>query len=53
MLGGENGWQALKQEKIKHGIKVIVDCLTRVSSSRHGKQYRDKLVYEMDETGKL
>ena len=53
MLGGEKGWKLLTAEKQKQNMKVIVDCVTRVSSSRHSKRYRDKLVYQMDDTNKL
>ena len=30
-------------------IKVVLDCLTRVSSSRPSKKYRDKFVHTLDE----
>ncbi len=34
-------------------MKIIVDCLTRVSSTRYNKKYRDKFIHEMDNKGKL
>ena len=53
MLGGNSEWEYLVKEKKRNNMKVILDCMTRVSSSRYDKKYRDKLVYELDEIGKL
>lgn len=33
-------------------MKIIVDCLARVSSSRMHKKYRDLINYGLDDSGK-
>ena len=33
-------------------MKIIIDCLTRVSSSRMHRKYRDLLLYQLDEEGR-
>lgn len=33
-------------------MKIILDSLTRVSSSRPNKVYKDKFIYTLDEFGK-
>ena len=40
--------QQAKQAK----VKVIVDCLARISSSRSHRKYRDLMLYYLDEEGK-
>jgi hypothetical protein len=32
-------------------MKIIVDCLARISSSRNHRKYRDLLLYYLDEEG--
>lgn len=39
MLGGPEEFKKLVQSSHEEGIKVIVDCSTRVSSSRMSKRY--------------
>jgi starch synthase len=34
-------------------MKIVLDCLSRVSSSRPNKIYKDKFVYTLDENGKI
>ena len=34
-------------------MKIVLDCLTRVSSSRPNRIYKDKFVYSLDFEGKL
>jgi hypothetical protein len=34
-------------------MKIVLDCLSRVSSSRPNKNYKDKFVYSLDENGKI
>jgi hypothetical protein len=34
-------------------MKIVLDCLTRVSSSRPNRVYKDKFVYSLDFEGKL
>jgi hypothetical protein len=36
----------------KEKIKIIVDCLARISSSRHHKKFRDLLLHYLDEDGR-
>jgi len=33
-------------------IKIITDCLARISSSRHHRKYKDLLLYNLDEDGR-
>jgi hypothetical protein len=37
----------------KFKMKIVLDCLSRVSSSRPNKIYKDKFVYSLDENGKI
>lgn len=37
----------------KIGIKIIIDCMARVGSSRTAKKYHDLLMYTLDGQGKL
>ncbi len=34
------------------GIKIIIDCIARISSSRPHRKYLEHLVYTLDEKGK-
>lgn len=53
MLGGDHGCSLLVEEAKKRGIKVLVDCLTRVSSSRLHRKYKKALLRTLDSDGKL
>eukprot|EP01022_Parablepharisma_sp_SALTPOND_P024880 TRINITY_DN55_c0_g1_i1.p1 TRINITY_DN55_c0_g1~~TRINITY_DN55_c0_g1_i1.p1 ORF type:complete len:1631 (+),score=215.10 TRINITY_DN55_c0_g1_i1:3219-8111(+) len=53
MLGGERGFAMLMEEGKRAGLKMLVDCLTRVSSSRLHRKYRDVLLHTLDSDGKL
>ena len=33
-------------------MKIIIDCLSRISSSRHHRKYRDMMLYYLDEDGR-
>lgn len=52
MLGGEEEFIKLCKYAKQIGIKIIVDCFARVSSSRMHKKYRDLINYGLDESGK-
>jgi len=52
MLGGSQGFSSLCEEAFKYDVKLIIDCLTKVSSSRPHKKYKKCLLYTLDEEGK-
>ena len=52
MLGGEEGFKKVVDKAKDSKIKIIVDCLARVSSSRMHRKYRDLLLYSLDEDGR-
>lgn len=33
-------------------MKIVIDCLTRISSSRGHRKYRDLMLYYLDDEGK-
>ena len=53
MLGGKQQFQALVKRAHELGVKVIVDCSSRVSSSRMGKKYDQLRLRNVDERGRL
>lgn len=52
MLGGVDGFSALCEEASKNDVKILIDCLTKVSSSRPHKKYKDCFLYTLDDEGK-
>lgn len=52
MLGGQDGFKSLMNKAKKEGVRIIVDCLARISSSRHHQKYRDLLLNYLDQDGK-
>jgi len=52
MLGGDEGFARVMEQAKKSKIKIIVDCLARISSSRNHRKYRDLLLYYLDEDGR-
>jgi glycosidase len=52
MLGGKQGFESLIAKAKKEKIKIIVDCLARISSSRHHRKFRDLLLHYLDEDGR-
>ena len=52
MLGGKLAFQSMIKKAKKEDIKIIVDCLARISSSRHHRKYRDLLLHYLDEEGR-
>ena len=51
MLGGEQGFKRVVAKANEKGIKVIVDCLARISSSRHHRKFRELLLSYLDDQG--
>lgn len=52
MLGGSKGYQKLMDEANKVKMKILVDCMSRVSSTRPHRRYRKNLLQTMDAEGK-
>lgn len=52
MMGGKEGFKKLVDSAKTHKMKIIVDCLSRISSSRHHRKYKELLLYYLDEEGK-
>jgi len=52
MLGGTQSFKNLVKEAKSEGIKIIVDCLARISSSRHHRKYKDLLLHYLDAEGR-
>lgn len=52
MLGGHQGFNSLMHQAKKENVKVIVDSLARISSSRHHRKFRDLLLHDLDQDGK-
>ena len=52
MLGGKQAFESLMAKAKKEKIKIIVDCLARISSSRHHRKFRDLLLHYLDEDGR-
>jgi len=53
VLGGSEEFKELITVAKEKHIEVLVDCVTRVSSSRYNKRYKDLLLQFADEDGKL
>lgn len=53
LLGGDPAFFSLMAKAKKLSIKVILDSLTRISSSRSHRRYKDILLHYLDENGKL
>ena len=52
MLGGEEGLEKVVQAAKRHNIKVVVDSLARISSSRFHRKYKNLLLNYLDEDGR-
>lgn len=52
MLGGPNGFSDLTKKAKELNVRILVDCLTRISSSRANKKYRDLIIHALDSQGK-
>ena len=52
MLGGDKGFDSMMQRAKRENIKIIVDSLARISSSRPHRKIRDLLLHSLDNEGK-
>lgn len=52
MLGGEQGLMGVMQAAKENRVKIIVDSLARISSSRHHRKYKNLLLNYLDEDGR-
>lgn len=52
MLGGQGGFESLMARAKRENIKIIVDSMARVSSSRHHRKFRSLLLNYLDEDGR-
>jgi len=53
LLGGDPEFRSLMSEAKSVGMKILVDCLARVSSAHYHRRYKGEEFYVMNETGKL
>jgi starch synthase len=52
MLGGKPAFNSMMQRAKNSGVKIIVDCLARISSSRHHRKFKDLLLHYLDMDGR-
>eukprot|EP01022_Parablepharisma_sp_SALTPOND_P008190 TRINITY_DN135350_c2_g1_i1.p1 TRINITY_DN135350_c2_g1~~TRINITY_DN135350_c2_g1_i1.p1 ORF type:complete len:1045 (+),score=80.36 TRINITY_DN135350_c2_g1_i1:2070-5204(+) len=52
MLGGERGYQKLLTVAKNYKVRILADCLARVSSTRPHRKYVKALLHTMDTEGK-
>lgn len=52
MLGGAEGLHRVMRQARHHRVKVIVDSLARISSSRFNRKYKHLLLHYLDEDGR-
>jgi hypothetical protein len=52
MLGGSSKFESLMKGAKKENIKIIVDSMARISSSRHHRKFRDLLLHQLDGDGR-
>mmetsp|Transcript_5356 Transcript_5356/g.8270 ORF Transcript_5356/g.8270 Transcript_5356/m.8270 type:complete len:342 (-) Transcript_5356:3012-4037(-) len=52
MLGGPEGLKRIVQKGKEKNVKIVVDSLARISSSRHHRKYKDLLLHYLDEEGR-
>ena len=52
MLGGDQGLSQIVRTAKQHHVKIIVDSLARISSSRHHRKYKDLLLHYLDSDGR-
>ena len=53
LLGGEKAFMSLINKAHKLSMKIVIDSLSRISSSRAHRKYRDILLRYLDTQGKL
>jgi hypothetical protein len=52
MLGGNVMLKSVVNKAKKKNIKIIVDSLARISSSRHHRKYKNLLLHYLTEDGR-
>jgi len=52
MLGGAQSLYSVSKTAKRFKVKLIVDSLARISSSRHNRKYKDLLLNYLDEDGR-
>lgn len=52
-LGGAEDFKKLMSTAKQKKLKILVDCLSRVSAARPNKRYHPHFLYNIDEDGKL
>ena len=52
MLGGDAGLKAIVDKAKTRNIKIVVDTLARVSSTRHHRKYTDLMLHYLTEDGR-
>lgn len=52
MLGGDEGFKKVIKQAKTSKVKIIIDCLARIASSRNHRKYRDIMLSYLDEEGK-
>ena len=52
MLGGDEGFSKVMKQAKQSKVKIVIDCLSRIASSRHHRKYRDLMLYYLDEEGR-
>lgn len=52
LLGGAVAFKSLLEKAKENNVKVFVDLLSRVSSSRYRRKYKDLVLHYIDEKGK-
>ena len=53
LLGGDKAFRSLMGKAKRLSMKVILDSLARISSSRANRKYRDVLLHYLDNKGKV
>jgi len=53
MLGGDEALKKLVQKAKQSKVKIITDCLARISSSRHHRKYKNLLLNYLDTDGRI
>ena len=53
MLGGDKDFRGLMREAKTVGMRILVDCLARVSSTHYHRRYKGQEFYVMNENGRL
>jgi hypothetical protein len=51
MLGGDEGFRRVMKQAKESKMKIVIDCLTRISSSRSHRKYRHLMLHYLDENG--